>query len=356
MYTSSRLVFVFLSCLISTMTTPVLAQSSSGMTPVQPGDPGLPPDVPSNYVVTPDGFFSPDCIIVVQDGDVLNTNGTIERANGRIDALPVCPHPYFTFDGTRIDSTTSQSATATTCGTINNLQYKLAATAELSPAASAAGSSLVVPQTPTNIGGPPPANNPYVQLAFWTGLQAFCNPSPVLQPVVGWNWFADEKWTIFGASCCINLNFAHSPPQEVHPGDSIVLGITAKCSQSGGCCTGPTCGCPSGVCPTWAVTATDVTMQIASTLPMADGNGQVFNWFLGAVLEQGGVQNCQNYPPGGSTIFSTLGVREMNPSGLPTPVTAFGHWKKWIFGTSPSCGFAISVPADNVAGNITLTY
>src|SRR5262249_27468167 len=64
-----------------------------------------PPGVPAGYVPTPNGFFDPDCVIEVADGDVINDDATITSTDGSVRTIPTCPSPHYNALGNVIDDT-----------------------------------------------------------------------------------------------------------------------------------------------------------------------------------------------------------------------------------------------------------
>jgi hypothetical protein len=63
-----------------------------------------PAGVPDDYVVTPNGYFSPDCVATVHEGDRLQKNGLIQRASGIAEKPATCSKANYTLQGDRIEA------------------------------------------------------------------------------------------------------------------------------------------------------------------------------------------------------------------------------------------------------------
>lgn len=63
---------------------------------------GRPSGVPENYVTTPVGYFHPDCINVVEEGESVNSDGTILQKDGSNRNTLDCSYPRYTKNGDKV--------------------------------------------------------------------------------------------------------------------------------------------------------------------------------------------------------------------------------------------------------------
>lgn len=77
-----------------------------------------PANVPLDYVVTPNGYFSPACVQVIHQNETLRTDGSILQKNGAVRSAAKCDRPHFDRAGHSIAATANgpvqaQSASGT---------------------------------------------------------------------------------------------------------------------------------------------------------------------------------------------------------------------------------------------------
>src|SRR5262252_937513 len=70
--------------------------------------PTRPAGVPLNYVVTPNGFFHPSCVIAVADSDTVAADGNVVHADGSVSAVAACAYPRFGAQGQRVGEGAAQ--------------------------------------------------------------------------------------------------------------------------------------------------------------------------------------------------------------------------------------------------------
>lgn len=75
------------------------AFSQVQVAPVTPAGPNRPAGVPENYVITPNGYFHPSCVIEVKEKETLRADGQIQRVDGSIENVQACGYPHYTARG-----------------------------------------------------------------------------------------------------------------------------------------------------------------------------------------------------------------------------------------------------------------
>lgn len=283
-----------------------------------------PQGVPTDYVVTPNGFFSPSCVQRVEEGETLHADGSIEAANGLLRKPALCTQPHYRFDGSRVEPNGSfsmppiQARQPTINGWVEDANYsssvnigKLVATWK-------------VPSTPTNQSG----QTDY----FFPGLEQLPTVQSILQPVLGYGAFSGTVWTLSSWNCCVSGTTYYSGPINVSVGDTI-LGTT-QCQAANSCST-------------WKVISKDVTKNTSTTLTTSPyGN---LRWVFGGVMEVYGVSSCSQLPASSPLTYSSIAVYNTaftkissTPWGADYPVGS----------TSPQCNYNVSTTSSSV----TLRY
>jgi hypothetical protein len=283
-----------------------------------------PQGVPTDYVVTPNGFFSPSCVQRVEEGETLHADGSIEAANGLVRKPALCTQPHYRFDGSRVEPNGSfsmppiQARQPTINGWVEDANYsssvnigKLVATWK-------------VPSTPTNQSG----QTDY----FFPGLEQLPTVQSILQPVLGYGAFSGTVWTLSSWNCCVSGTTYYSGPINVSVGDTI-LGTT-QCQAANSCST-------------WKVISKDVTKNTSTTLTTSPyGN---LRWVFGGVMEVYGVSSCSQLPASSPLTYSSIAVYNTaftkissTPWGADYPVGS----------TSPQCNYNVSTTSSSV----TLRY
>jgi hypothetical protein len=285
-----------------------------------------PQGVPTDYVVTPNGFFAPSCVQRVQEGETLHADGSIETTNGAVRKPATCTQPHYRFDGTRVAPSGSFSLppiVAARKPTING--WVEDANYESSVNIGKIVATWKVPSTPTNQSG----QTDY----FFPGLeQNDVNPTSILQPVLGYDAFSGTVWTLSSWNCCVSGTTYYSGPINVSVGDTILGTTQCKAANS---------------CSTWKITSKDVTKNTSTTLTTSPyGNLQ---WVFGGVLEVYGVSSCNQLPASSPLKYSSIAVYNTNFSQISNPPWGADYP---VGSTSPQCGYNVSTTSSSV----TLSY
>lgn len=283
-----------------------------------------PQGVPTNYVVTPNGFFSPSCVQRVEESETLHADGSIESANGLVHKPAACTQAHYRFDGSRVEPNGSftlppiQARQPTINGWVEDANYSSSVNIGKIVA------TWKVPSTPTNQSG----QTDY----FFPGLEQLPTVESILQPVLGYGAFSGTVWTLSSWNCCVSGTTYYSGPINVKAGDTILGTTQCKAANS---------------CSTWTITSKDVTTNTSTTLTTSPyGN---LRWVFGGVLEVYGVSSCNQLPASSPLTYSSIAVYNTaftkissTPWGADYPVGS----------TSPQCNYNVSTTSSTV----TLRY
>ncbi|MGH8213072.1 MAG: hypothetical protein ACRESC_06475 [Gammaproteobacteria bacterium] len=289
-----------------------------------------PRNIPSDYVVTPDGYFHPSCVDTVAPDESLDAYGNIINASGIVRHLTPCAYPHYAPNGERLQgdalprvSRFATSASPTINGWVVTGQYPVQATSS----ASYLSAEMGVP-------APPPVQSGQV-IYFFPGLEDFENVVTIVQPVLAWNGFNDNGWTIASWNCCRNGRALHSAPVAVSTGDTILGRMKGV-------------RCASGSCALWSILSSDVTSGESTTLNTSS-YGQVFDWIFGGVLEAYGVSQCGHFPNATTEDFTGISVKHGNRPFTPP-------WQQMLIANSPACGYSAAGFPNVDSPNVRLTY
>jgi hypothetical protein len=281
-----------------------------------------PAGVPDDYVVTPNGYFAPECVVPVHQGDQLQANGLIRRASGATEKAAACGKPNFTLRGDRIEADGSRTPASTPPP--EQTGWVQAANYASSTPINRIVATWEVPQAPST-------QDDQV-IYFFPGLEQLPNVQSILQPVLGWNGYGDKAWTLASWNCCVDGTTFHSDPVAASAGD-VVVGDTYS-----------TCGAGQA-CSTWKIDSRNVTSGQTSSLttnPYAD-----LTWVFGGVLEVYNVSTCGEYPSGPIT-FHDIQVYDRNNNRVANP-----PWQgSDTSGIDPQCNYGLSTTATSA----TLSY
>jgi len=274
-----------------------------------------PQGVPTNFVVTPNGYFAPQCVQVVHAQEKLRTDGSIQQADGALRTPAACTQAHYALNGSRVETNGAMTATAqranpTISGWVESTNY--ASNINIGRIAA----SWTVPSAPNNQG------NQVVY--FFPGLEQLPTVASILQPVLGWNGYGDRAWTMASWNCCVNGTTFHSDPISVASGDGIV-GDTYS-----------TCGAGVASCGTWAIVSEDLHTGQSTTL-YTNPQGAP-NWVFGSVLEAYGIDTCDQFPANGLINFYNIAVYDTNGNQIGSP-----PWGQANAGgsTNPQCNYGI---------------
>lgn len=286
---------------------PAAAPTSVGQMPPA----GRPAGVPLDYLVTPNGFFHPSCVIALAEADVLRADGSVRRADGRIEPATACAHPRYGARG--------EPAGTAEWPAFNGWIASSNSNANLTPPAGRMVANFVVPSGPTTRAGQ--------VLYYFPGLEDGGAVQTILQPVLAWNGFNDAAWTMTNWNCCKSGKTWHGPSIPVATGHKIH-----------GAMTGSGCTPATGVCTQWQILSKDkATGQ--KTKFQTESYGQAFDWYFGGAKEAYGVTTCSHFPANGSITFSQIRVYDLN--GVESTPSS---WNQFIAGGAPACHYTVTAP------------
>ncbi|UPG95049.1 hypothetical protein [Luteibacter aegosomatissinici] len=296
--------------------TPELTRVGSMSTQAKPSG------VPDDYVVTPNGYFSPDCVATIHQGDELQASGLIRRASGVSEKAPACGKANFSLQGERIEPNGRRSLTATPppeqSGWVQAANYS---------SSKPIGRIVATWTVPTA-----PSTKDDQVIYFFPGLEQLPTVQSILQPVLGWNGYGDKAWTLASWNCCVDGTTFHSDPVAAKAGD-VVVGDTYSTCAAGQACS------------TWKIDSRNTTTGQTSSLttnPYAD-----LTWVFGGVLEVYNVSTCGEYP-GGPITFRNIQVYDRNNTRVSNP-----PWQgSDTSGIDPQCNYGLSTTATSA----TISY
>ena len=312
------------------------AQPQAALTTVSSLAPNhRPQNVPLDYVITPNGYFSASCVHAVNQGERVRADGSIEALDGSIRTPAACTQPHYTQSGVRIEangsigSPSSKQPASSYSGWLLTADYV---------SSSDVGSISATWTVPTN-----PSKTTNQVDYFFPGLeQNDSNPDSILQPVLGYNAFSGSgvsKWTLSSWNCCYAGSTYYSGPVNTAAGHEIYGIVTATCTSTSDSSTSD-----SSTCAT--ITSTDETSGASTTFTTSPYGA--LTWVFGGTLEAYNISSCSLLPASGSVAFTSIVVKNMSGSTLSNPWSADN-----IIGSSgPNCNYDISTSNSSV----TLKY
>ncbi|AUH51321.1 hypothetical protein CXB49_11095 [Chromobacterium sp. ATCC 53434] len=281
--------------LLAALQTPALAADAVRPTTAAAHRPA---GVPADYVVTPFGYFHPSCVQEIRPGETLQADGRIRAADGGLRAAVACRHARFGPQGEAIGQNgPAPKPQASTDDQING--WVLDTELVTSSAYAGISANWTVPAAPASSDGQ--------VVYFFPGLQDRNNVQSILQPVLGWNAFNDNRWTIASWNCCRDGAVNYSTPQATASGNQIVGTVQNNCAAG------------TATCTSWNIVTRDATRNVASTLSRTSNYGQTFNWAFGGVLEVYGVNSCDDYPSDGAMSFTAVRLLDVNKQPITQP-------------------------------------
>jgi hypothetical protein len=269
-----------------------------------------PAGVPTDYLITPNGFFHPSCVVQIDEGDQVTRSGAIRHADGTMREVAPCRHDSFASNGQRRAIDEPPQATFNGWVAYSHSDYNV------TPPAMGMRANWTVPASPTNVQGQ--------TLYYFPGLEQAPNVISILQPVLGWDGYGQSVWTMANWNCCISGTTYSGPPIAVNPGDKLLGGMLgSQCSSS------------TGICPTWKILSRDLTTG-QSTVFTTDAHGQAFNWYFGGVMEVYGVFTCNQYPANGKLDYTHVKVEDLS-STIQAPV-----WQTTVTSSAPPCNYVVN--------------
>ena len=284
-------------------------QTSSATSPGQAAS-TWPADVPSDYVITPFGYFHPTCVRHVLEGETVLADGRIQYADGSVEAsAPVCDYPRYSPQGAPVTG-----VEPTTNGWV-----------EWASAMTTSSYKKMIVTWPVP---PDPASYTGQTVFLFPGFEDYKDVVSILQPVLQYGPSAaggGEYWSVAAWNCCPGGTADHSTLIGANKG---TIGTIWS-------------NCPPGVnhCATWNVEAEETGSGQTTTLTATPSEGQEFNWAFGAALEAYGVQYCNQYPDNMKDPFT---VELYNNEGV---LIEHPGWTGQVANVTPQCDFSVSTSA-----------
>ena len=235
------------------------------------------PGLTTDYVRTPHGYFHSSCVQHIDQSEALQTDGNIKRADGLVRQVAVCNFPRFTKTGMRIEA--DEKTAIHLPQTYNGYLQLVSAT--LSSGTNKLTAYMTVPPNPSTQSGQ--------TLYFFPGLEDAQDVVSILQPVLGWDGYGANNWTIASWNCCKSGTTYVGNNVAVKPGD-VIYGTMVNTSGQN-----------------WTVTATDETnTALPSATLRTESFGQSFDWVFAGALETYGVSTCKQFPSSGPISFTKI--------------------------------------------------
>ncbi len=302
--------------------------------------------VPANYVRVPTGLFKhPSCVIQVPNGSVINPNWDITVGGKVVEHVdPNCNYPTFRI-GSRQAAASSQISPMTTYSGSLYANYYVGANGENNPY----GKNWIDRFTGSwNV----PSSNPGSgQIDLWIGLQP-TDASFVIQPVVQSAF--NGGWEMFVAYVPNVGNVIESVPIPVNLGDSISGSLDTPRTYP----PGPSCN-SQGLCM-WLVTMYDNTTGTSAGIwvNLTPSVNRPMTYVYGAVLEFPSISGCSDFPPPGSTQFTSLTAYVPSPTYTSFQALQFNPYpngqpmftpKRNPNPLQPDCGWAESFGTNTIS-------
>jgi hypothetical protein len=253
----------------------------------------------TGMVRTPFGYFDPSCVYA------------LDAAGNRPDGVAACAtdHPALGPD-TVIDETDGWKAS----------EWYQAAPMSLVSA------SWVVPPAPTGQVGQ--------TLYYFPGLEP-ASYDDIVQPVLAWDGFSDNAWTMTSWNCCETGNVWHSNPISVSPGDTVY-----------GYAKGSACDATTGVCAAWTILSGDDSTGQTTTL--AATGSAAFTAAQGGVLETYGVAACDD-------LTTAVKFEKVEVAGIAGKLEKPTGWVPDIASATPSCSYAGKASIGTDTSTVTIS-
>lgn len=283
-----------------------------------------PAAVPTDYVITPYGYFHPSCVMHLGKGDeVRHDTNTIQHANGASEPIHVCAFPHFKADGTKV------------MGDEKGVADPSIGHAWVEYASTTTTTSYGYMYAYWNVPSAPSTNDGQTVYLF-PGMEDYLDVVTIIQPVLGWNSDYASAWGIASWNCCVTGTVFEGNPEPVNSGD-VILGYMFD-----------TCSAGTLSCGSWDIVTWDLSNGNFSELLDTSSFGQTFNWAFAGALEVYNIVQCGDYPSDGSISFYNLGLYNDKFVQIKSP-----SWEVFNIssGLSPQCGYGGSLPKQ-----LTLTY
>jgi hypothetical protein len=270
------LIVTCLASAASFLTVGAQAADSQALTHVTADEVARIPGMTTDYVRTPHGYFHASCVQHVDQSEELQTDGSIKRADGNRRQVTQCAYPRFLKSGVRIEATDKAARLPETYN-----GYLQLVSATLSSGTNQLTAYMTVPSNPTSQSGQ--------TLYFFPGLEDAQDVVSILQPVLGWDGYGSNSWSIASWNCCKSGTTYVGNNVTVKSGDVIYGSMVNTGGQN------------------WTVTATDQSnTSLASATLKTQGYSQTFDWVFAGALETYGVSSCSQFPSKGPITFSKI--------------------------------------------------
>jgi YD repeat-containing protein len=280
-----------------------------------PAGPDRPPSVPSDYVITPFGYFHPSCVREIAQGETILADGRIQYADGTEESVaPVCNFSRYNARGELISE-------------INPSPFEIGhdwiEAGQVSTQSSSYGKITATWTVP-----PTPKTNHNQTLFFFPGFMDINETELIIQPVLGYNdgQSGVGPWNIASWNCCPSGTANYSTPKTVQTGDKILGTITSTCKAG------------DKNCSKWDITTKDVTSGKSTTLKNTPSEGQTFNWAQSGALEVYSIYECSDYPPNKFIEFSDVALYDYNFKKIADPGWTAEYWVE-KGSTKPWCNY-----------------
>src|SRR5262249_47664724 len=152
------------------------------------------------------------CVVEVGEDERVRDDGAIERPDGGARQVGACLHPSYDRHGRVVDRS-AHAREPTVNGWVADENSTSPGPVQFLSA------KWLVPPAPTFRGGQ--------TVYFFPGLEPLSDSNTfILQPVLAWNGFSDQAWTITSWNCCRSGNAFHGNTAGVIVGDTITGKMT----------------------------------------------------------------------------------------------------------------------------------
>lgn len=329
-----------------------------------------PSTVPSEYILTPNGYFHPDCVhelgktrMLVPDGastaivDIsANAGAATELTRTTAVGVAAAPETAGSVSGLADGITAGQLARSPHVPTCGHQRFDAGGRAIAPDEQPATATAAAVPtikgwvenanthslgsmsylHAEWNIPAAPATKTPQT-VYFFPGFEHYGGTTTIMQPVLAWNQGGSgyTGWSAASWNCCHSGSTYHSAFIPV-------TGTTMSGDVSGNGCSTST-----GICSSWSIT-TYIWSSGRSTTLNTSPFGLSMNWVFGGVLEAPGVSTCAQFP-GGNVKFRAFYMEDVG-NNIKTP-----SWSRALVaaGTTPACAYGVTVGSDR---SVTLDY
>ena len=181
---------------------------------------GRPSNVPEDYIATPRGYAHPECIVTIEDGETVKSDGKITRTDGSERSIKDCGYTQYTKYGREISS--SNLDIDLNNRTIGGWEASISHLLPRDNGVQKIVGEWTVPHNPRSVGRQ--------TLFLFNSVQTYSRI--IIQPVLGFNQdgAAGPQWSIaswaVGPNLCTN-GYCKTGNTTVQPGD-IVRGTLTR--------------------------------------------------------------------------------------------------------------------------------